>query len=168
MRREFGLIQQVERRDWLTQRFFKDTESPFALSYMGRAEFEFGTVPQSLREMLAVITDLVVNTVEINGHLVDIAWLESEGDPRGAFGDWLAAGAPTLERPFVFLRAVGYEPTHVYKRRRGQSEPLPEPARLWWSLSDHVLFGLTAEGTVPQLVDEMRAVVAQRQAENTA
>lgn len=159
---DFDLIQRISRRSYRSRNLWPYRESHFALEYMGRAEFEFGAVPEAQRALLARADKLATKTIDISGQSVDLAYLSGDDDPETAFRAWIAADGESLKRPVYFLnRVLGRisPPNKNAKIRKRDDELLREyEAHVCWSLNDYLLFAFTEFGHLPELLDEIRAV----------
>lgn len=170
--RSFYLIQRVPSKSYSAQRFWSDRESTFHLDYMGSAEFEFGTVPASLKRLLELIKNdqIKLETIEVEGKQIDIAYPDTGDSPIDYFRDWVARGIDrkisTKEYPsYFFGYLTGQDPRANPKRKKEASAyawQMEDINALFWSLEDDVLFGFTEGGNVPKFLAEAREVVASR------
>lgn len=168
----FYLIQRVPVRDYSVKRFWADRESAFQLDYMGSAEFEFGTVPASLKRLLALIEagQLRVDTIEINGKTIDLAYPSTGESPKTFFRDWVARGLEhkitTKAYPSYFFGHLrGDEPRanpKLKKQATAYALQVEDINALFWSLEDDVLFGFAEAGNVRRFISEARDVIASR------
>lgn len=184
----FWLLQRVKYEPTPGRRFWSDAPSNFYPEYMGSAEFEFGAMPESLKRLVPIADSLVFERVVLRGASFDIVHKPSDTGAASEFGAWLDAtlapdrrGATTKEWPWAFIaRLEGRLPATQPAGRGGKEHQ--RKVYSWendWRSSGVVLWDLGAdafcafspgqgpdgqpsEGVVAALLNEMRAVAAQR------
>lgn len=120
------LVQRAVREDRPGQR---GVDSMFRFSYMGSSEFEFGSLPESLRRIRAG-RDVGLSTVEINGRTVYLYGPAAGRDDVGqALPQWVADGCH------------GKEASWFHNALDGTLETW-QRVNTWWSLDDDVWFTL--------------------------
>lgn len=136
-------------RFWLVQRLelqWAPNERPgfdrlFSCSYMGSAEFEFGAVPESLREIRR-LGSVGVETIEVT--VEDVTREVYFVGPR------IVIANPHLGPEFrAWLAKDKYrrsqEPIHFEEHVLGTTRRWNSSAVAWWSLGDHVAWTLDRE-----------------------
>lgn len=129
----FYLVQRLREQHYAGNA--KGFDRLFACEYMGSAEFEFGSIPASLKRIRSAISslDIVTVAIECDGVTRDVHFvgnLSRLDEKIGEFGTWLIGGCR------------GKEATYFDDAFAGTMRDYQQGVVAWWSLGDDIAWTL--------------------------
>lgn len=169
--RRFYLVQRIEHRPYAPPKTEKASVlqslsfNPFGygrlgdyeLDYMGAAEFEWGAIPEAgarLNESEIVIDRFdfryPFKGSESHMHVIDLLYLEEDGDPIRDWEAWIKDGCYGKESAYDFITQLENgtgrpKILSTHKRKDGSTWDSTYGANVWWALDDDVMWSFVHE-----------------------